>query len=342
MPSSGASAAITPSYGFNLFDLRLPAARRGPSGDRRRRRLRRQPRAAGPERHPDLVPVPEPDSRRAVLVRGARLQLFIEPGKEHAIHGFAIAAPWEVVESGATEDHGAFLVGRFQIATQRPRAARSWPADAILTVRYALAGRRLDMTITVENPTDRNLPFGFGIHPYFRLPFAPGTPRAGRLVLPAAEMWVLDQKLPTGERVPVEPRVDFRGGGSTAGRHLDDVLTDLTFDEGRCTCRLVDDDLNCETVLSFDPTSATWSCSSRRRTIPWWPSSLTPRPPTPSTSKLAGWTPASGSSDLANRPRCGSRWRPSVDRRATGDPGLGFAAGSGREARHGCPPGLSL
>ena len=250
--ASGASAAITPSYGFNLFDLRLPAR-----GEVRQVIVAADDFATNPGRPgrngiPILFPFPNRIRAGRYSFEGQDYQLFIEPGKEHAIHGFAIAAPWEVVAAGATEDEGAFLVGRFQISAQAPERLASWPADAILTVRYALAGRRLDMTITVENPTDRNLPFGFGIHPYFRLPFAAGTPAAGRLVLPASAMWVLDQSLPTGERVEVEPRVDFRGGGSTQGRHLDDVLTDLTFDEGRCACRLVDTDLNCETTLTFD------------------------------------------------------------------------------------------
>ena len=30
------------------------------------------------------------------------------------------------------------------------------------------------MNVTVSNPGADDLPYGFGIHPYFRLPFAPG------------------------------------------------------------------------------------------------------------------------------------------------------------------------
>ncbi len=252
--ASGASAAVSPSYGFNLFDLRLPAQR-----EVRRVIVAADDFAANPSRPgrngiPILFPFPNRIRDGRYSFEGRDYELFIEPGKAHAIHGFAIAASWDVVDSGATDKYGAFLVGRFQISKNAPDRLDSWPADAVLTVRYALAGRRLDMTITVANPADRNLPFGFGIHPYFRLPFVAGTPQAGRLILPAAEMWVLDASLPTGVRVPVEPRVDFRGGGSTAGRHLDDVLTGLSFDEDRCICRLVDDDLRCETVLSFDQT----------------------------------------------------------------------------------------
>ena len=251
--STGASAAITPSYGFNLFDLRLPSA-----GEVRRVIVARDDFAAHPDKPgrngiPILFPFPNRIRDGRYSFEGKDYTLFIEPDKEHAIHGFAIAAPWDVVDQGATAD-GAFLVGRFQIARNAPDRLDSWPTDGILTVRYDLGGRRLRMTITVENPTKRNLPFGFGIHPYFRLPFVAGTPERGQLVLPAAEMWLLDSGLPTGARVPVDSRVDFRSGGSTAGRHLDDVLTGLSFSDDLCTCRLVDEDLGCATVLSFDRT----------------------------------------------------------------------------------------
>ena len=30
------------------------------------------------------------------------------------------------------------------------------------------------LDLTVSNPTASDLPYGFGIHPYFRLPFPPG------------------------------------------------------------------------------------------------------------------------------------------------------------------------
>ena len=248
---SGASASITPSYGFNLFDLRLPA-----KGEVRRVIVATDDFAANPQKParngiPILFPFPGRVRDGRYSFEGKDYKLFIEPDKVHAIHGFAHNVAWDVVDSGAT-DQGAFLLGRFQISRNAPNRLDSWPTDAVLTVRYALAGRRLDMTVTVNNPTERDLPFGFGIHPYFRLPFEAKNPARGRLVLPASEMWTLDASLPTGERVPVDPRVDFRGGVSTLGRNLDDALTGLTFDEGRCVCRLVDDDLQCETVLSFD------------------------------------------------------------------------------------------
>jgi aldose 1-epimerase len=129
----------------------------------------------------------------------------------------------------------------------------NWPTDAVLQVRYKLAGRTLTMTVTVNNPTAHDLPYGFGIHPYFRLPLAPGgDPEKTQVILPASKEWVLDQFLPTGERRPVEPRVDFRKGQPRKGLKLDDVLTDLAFEGDRCVCRLVDQNLKAEFRLSFD------------------------------------------------------------------------------------------
>ena len=89
----------------------------------------------------------------------------------------------------------------------------NWPSDAVLQVRYELAGRRLTMSITVSNPTASNLPYGFGIHPYFRLPFSSeGHVDRTSVIVPASQFWVLQDFLPTGEVLPVDSRLDFRNG----------------------------------------------------------------------------------------------------------------------------------
>lgn len=249
--ASGASASVLPSYGFNLFDLRLPAA-----GEARRVIVANDSFAATPERParngwPILFPFPGRVREGRYSFEGQDYQLRIDPSKGHAIHGFALDAAWDVVASGSDE-RGAFVEGRFQISRHAPDRLDSWPSDAALTVRYELLGRRLTMISTVENPTaDRRLPFGLGIHPYFRLPFG-RDPARGRMVLPAAERWPTEGSLPTGERVPVDSRVDFRAGASTVGRHLDEILTGLTFENDQCTCRLVDENLGCTTRIAFD------------------------------------------------------------------------------------------
>jgi len=145
-----------------------------------------------------------------------------------------------VVEHRATTDE-AFLIGRFQLSKQAPEVCDHWPADAVIQVRYGLSGRRLTMTTTISNPTAVDLPYGFGIHPYFRLPFAPGGDLGRtRIVIPASKTWTLKDFLPTGEIVPVDDRLDFRRGKPIEGLKLDDVLTDLEHDGAEGVCRLID------------------------------------------------------------------------------------------------------
>ncbi len=248
--SSGASASVLPSYGFNLFDLRLPAA-----GEVRRVIVAADDFAANPSKPgrngtPVLFPFPNRIREGKYTFAGKSYQVPLTT-QPHAIHGFAIMAKWDVVEHGTSAD-GAFLVGRFHLAENNPEMRPFWPTDAILTIRYALSGRRLGMTITVTNPTDQDLPYGFGIHPYFRIPFASKDLSQGRMILPASEYWPQEGNLPTGERKPVDARLDFRKGQSMAGQKLDDILTGLAFEGDRCVCRLRDEALGAEFRLGFD------------------------------------------------------------------------------------------
>jgi aldose 1-epimerase len=249
--ATGSSAAILPSYGFNLFDLRLPLA-----GEVRpvlvaAADFSEHPSHPARSGTPILFPFPNRirDARFTFQGRSFRLPATNGP---NAIHGFAMNAAWDVVEHKATSDQ-AFLVGRYQISKQSPDARSLWPADAVLQVRYSLAGHRLAMTVTISNPTADDLPYGFGIHPYFRLPFTPGgDPEKTRVILPASKYWLLKDFLPTGEVLPVDPRLDFRAGQPIKGLKLDDVLTGLEFPGGRGVARLVDQDKQAEFHLTFD------------------------------------------------------------------------------------------
>lgn len=252
---TGASAAVLPSCGFNLFDLRLPAGNDG----------RVWPIVATA---PDWLENPEKPSRQGIPVlfpfpnriRDARYQFegkayeLIANKPPNAIHGFALEADWEVVAHEADDD-GAWIIGRFQIAKQAPEDLERWPSDAALEIRYTLSGRRLRLDAKVSNPGTSDLPWGFGIHPYFRLPFDPASDREKtRIVLPASEFWVLRDSLPIGERRPVSGRLDFRCGRPIAGLMLDDVLTDLECIGDQCVCRLIDENLGAEFRIGFDRT----------------------------------------------------------------------------------------
>ena len=248
---SGAAAAILPSYGFNLFDLRLPLAGEVRPVVVAANDFAEQPQHAGGNGIPILFPFPNRIRGGTFSFHGRTFNIPLNNGP-NAIHGFAVDAPWEVVEHKADSD-SAFIVGRYQISHSTPKMLSSWPADAVLQVKYSLTGRRLTMTVSVSNPTAVDLPYGFGIHPYFRLPFAPGgTAVRTKVILPAAKFWVLEDFLPTGEIRPVDARLDFRSGQSMVGLKLDDVLTAIEFAGDRGLCRLVDEEKGAELLLGFD------------------------------------------------------------------------------------------
>ncbi len=248
--ATGASASILPSYGFNLFDLRLPA-----SGAVRQiidafSDFAENPRSPGRNGIPVLFPYPNRVAGGKFTFQGKSYTLPINNGA-NSIHGFALDAPWDVVSQST--DGEASLTGRFQLSKHAAKMRPNWPTDAVLQIKYGLSGRKLTMTVTVSNPTAEDLPYGFGIHPYFRCPIEPGSDlEKGQVILPAAKYWVLNEFLPTGEIRPVDARLDFQKGQPMKGLKLDDVLTGLRFDDGWCVCRLVDQNLSTEFRLSFD------------------------------------------------------------------------------------------
>jgi aldose 1-epimerase len=249
--NTGASASVLASYGFNLFDLRLPVAGQVTPVLVSAADFVEHPSHPARSGTPILFPFPNRIRDGRFSFQGRSYQLPANNGP-NAIHGFALAASWDVVELKAAADQ-AFVVGRYQISKQSPESSALWPADAVLQVRYALAARRMSMSVTVSNPTALDLPYGFGIHPYFRLPFPPGGDvERTQVILPASKYWVLKDFLPTGEVRDVEPRLDFRTGQPRKALKLDDVLTGLAFEGDRGAARLVDRDKNVELRLEFD------------------------------------------------------------------------------------------
>ncbi len=249
--SSGASACILPSYGFNLFDLCLPVR-----GEPRRVIQAAEGFAESPS-HPARsgVPILFPYPNR---VRGARFSFggkeYLLPQQKppHAIHGFALDANWDVIDHGA-DRASAFVAGRFQISRNAPDRLGAWPADAILEARYTLSGAGITLQWTVENPSSQVLPYGFGIHPYFYLPFRRGGRlEATRITLPASTYWVLEDCLPTGEVRAVPPELDFRNGRPRLGLSLDHVFSGLDYEGGWGICRLVDLEENASLTIRFD------------------------------------------------------------------------------------------
>ncbi len=152
------------------------------------------------------------------------------------IHGFCLDQAWQVLESTPQS-----LTGEFLLSRDAPERRGQWPADARLVVKYSLKTARLRADISVENPDSVPLPWGFGTHPYLKLPLGTGCPPESCLIYAgAAQLWTLDQCFPTGPRVAVPDEQDLRLGWRYGSCPLDHVYTALTPHNGSIEHVIVD------------------------------------------------------------------------------------------------------
>ena len=224
-PRSGATARILADVGFNLFQLQFPV------GSRAVDVIDAVPEfvATGREPNHNGIPLLFPFPNR---IRGGRftwqgreyvLEGVHQDGQGNSIHGLVIDRPWRVVHCN---EHSA--VGQFQLSVDGADRRPLWPADFLIEVRYQLRDAALRCDVRVVNPGRIPLPFGFGTHPYFRVPLSSGSRRGDCLIQArATEEWELVGCLPTGTRRPVSGKTDLRDGRELEGLKLDDVLTGL-------------------------------------------------------------------------------------------------------------------
>jgi len=178
--------------------------------------------------HPVLFP--SPGRLRDGRLPGSAVQLPLNDStKQHAIHGFTPRNRWRVVGSTTGADSAA-LTGQFRLADDLPDAVGQWPGDFVLTLTYTLRRDRVRVDARVVNHGTEALPFGIGYHPYFRLPGVTDADIGGHvLTAHVSKVWAADAaNLPTGERKPVPPEVDFQQPRPIGAAALDHVFTSVT------------------------------------------------------------------------------------------------------------------
>jgi aldose 1-epimerase len=225
---SGATAQILAEVGFNLFQLQLPVGSRTVDVFDAATDFAATGQSPNHNGIPLLFPFPN-------RIRGGRytwqgreyvLDAVHQDGQGNAIHGLVIDRPWRVVHRDERAAHG-----QFQLSVDAPERRPLWPADFLIEVQYQLRNAALRCDVRVVNPDRVPLPFGFGTHPYFRVPLSAGSRRGDCLIqAPAAEEWELVGCLPTGKRLALSGRKDLREGQELEGLKLDDVLTGLPDD----------------------------------------------------------------------------------------------------------------
>ncbi len=255
----GCRAEVWPFLGFNCLKWQVQTGK-GTTGDL----LYTAPDWATnpvPTRsgHPILFPFPNRLAGGRFVFRGKAYQLPLnESSGNHAIHGFTPRAAWTVVSTIADDDQ-ASIIGRFQLSENAPEALDYWPGDLVLTLTYTLTESALRVDAEIENPTALPVPCGLGYHPYFCIPTAPGA-LADDMTLEntAATLWVANDGIPTGERIPVPHELDFRTKRAVGGIVLDRLFTDLGLEDAEAgdlteVTRLVHNAAAGELVVSVSP-----------------------------------------------------------------------------------------
>ncbi len=178
--------------------------------------------------------------------QGKQYELEEGDGQGNAIHGFVFNRPWRVKEHA-----GDRVVGQFQASVDDESLVARWPADFRITVEYRIAGKTLTSDVLIENPDDKPLPFGFGMHPYFRVPLGGSRADDCRVQIPVGNSWSLEELLPTG-MTSVTPAVEaLQSGLAVADMKLDNVFGDLQFDNHRLAATITDPDSGRTLSLAF-------------------------------------------------------------------------------------------
>ena len=214
---TGDEVSILVSQGFNCFSWTCPNAASG-----REILWATDAFASGTERASSCgIPIlfPFPGRLRGTQFSWNGQQYDLEPGDAfgNAIHGFVHTRAWRVVEQSSHS-----VTAEIQASIDDPELLEKWPGDFHLVASYEFVegGLRFDWTVT--NRGDEDLPYGLGVHPYFRIESLGGDLESCKLQVPVDEVWALDDMLPTGGVNP-DP-FGLKGGITIEGKNLDHVF----------------------------------------------------------------------------------------------------------------------
>jgi len=207
------SLQFSPEMGGNLFSLEVEGTEYLVAG----LPVQDQPRLLGT---PILYPSPNRVRNARFTFDGHTFEF--EPNEgTNFLHGLVLRAPWECAEP-VSDAQGISVQMHITFAPGTPIYER-FPIRNTLALRYTLTekGVRFDFAVSNED-SERRLPFGLGIHPFFRVI---GPRESVRLEVPARKWMEADHLLPTGRLVDLEEApADLRRPTPLSQLKLDDVF----------------------------------------------------------------------------------------------------------------------
>ena len=142
------------------------------------------------------------------MFEGREIVLPLNTSGPHAEHGHGWQRPWQAVD--ATPE-GAVL--------RLAHNAGAWPFDYVMEQRFRLGPDGLDIQLVTRNESDRPMPYGFGLHPYF-----PRTPKC-RLTAAVSGFWQTDDEVMPLRHTPPPASLDPAKGLAVAEQVMDNAFT---------------------------------------------------------------------------------------------------------------------
>lgn len=259
---SGAEAKVWAELGANCVQLVLPH----PAGNGQLvtiiddqdnlHLLAQQPSRYG---NPILYPWASRISRGKYYFRGKPYQAVDLHTDGDAWHGLVRMRPWEVLANSADDSHASLTC---TISTHsRPDILDSYPFPNSLTVTFRLDHDGLTVSAQVRNIGTGDMPFGFGFHPYFKVPISEAGERSKCLVeVHARRLWdwaaltsVDPARENPGPAGPLTMPNAFPAQSPLGTRDFNEGFTDLEDPDGTVRARVIDTDAGLAVVMDAQP-----------------------------------------------------------------------------------------
>ncbi|MBD3181767.1 aldose 1-epimerase [Candidatus Poribacteria bacterium] len=246
-------AQIVPEFGNNCFSYSATIDNKivdiiDPPPDLKT--LKERPSGFG---NPILFPFPNRIREGKFSFEGIDYQFNIPSTRPNSIHGLVLTLPWDVEKAEADNENGAQLVSVIKSA-DFPDAIRQFPFPFELKVTYSLKDGVLEMLTEATNLSDKNMPMGYGIHPYFKAPIMDSTdPEDCIITVPARKYWELEEFLPTGRILNATGKYNLTDGVPFSYIKFDDILTDVVLTDGVSRCFIDDKTAKMQMILESDP-----------------------------------------------------------------------------------------
>ena len=162
---------------------------------------------------------------------GRKFQLPInEPARNNSLHGLVYNRRFEIERSSESA-----LEMSIEITE-----SEGYPFHLKLTISYELEEGELFISFAVRNLSSEKVPFGIGFHPYLSTGWAKGPVF---IQSDARSFLTLDENMiATGKTLTASSPKDLSTGREVFAAALDDDYTNLEFEKGIATTKLVSED----------------------------------------------------------------------------------------------------